>query len=90
MVRTKMNPKMQRAHVRTAAYGPTLGENGIPATLNQRPATATIERAYIKTTHEGNRPDSTLRRRRNWIRRTKVKMEPAAALDSGHMTVSGT
>jgi len=90
MVRTKMNPKTQRAQVRTAAYGPTLGGNGTPATLNQRPATATIESAYIKTTHAGNRPGSIVRRRRNWMRRTKVKMELAPALDSGQMTVSGT
>jgi hypothetical protein len=90
IVRTKMNPKMQSAHVRTAAYGPTFGGNGIPSTLNQRLATATIERTYIKTTHAGNRPGSIVRRRWNWIRRTKLKMEAAAALDSGQMTVSGT
>jgi hypothetical protein len=43
MDRTKMNPNTKSAHVRTTAYGPTLGGKGTPTTLSQRAMTATIE-----------------------------------------------
>ena len=88
MVRTKMKPKMQRAHVRTTAYGPTLGANGIPATFSQRPAIATIETAFMTMTHGGNLPGSTARRRRDWTSRNTVKIVAAAALHSLQMIVS--
>ena len=88
MVRTKMKPKMQRAHVRTTAYGPTLGANGIPATFSKRPAIAPNETTFMTMTHGGNLP-STARRRRDCTNRNTVKIVAAAALHSLQMIVSG-
>ena len=89
MVRTKMKPKTQRAHVRATAYGPTLGANGIPATFSKRPASATIETAFTTMTHGGNLPGSTARRRRDWTSRNTEKIVAAVALQSLQMIVSG-
>lgn len=89
MVRTKMKPKMHRAHVRTTAYGPTPGANGFPATFSKRPAIATIETTFMTMTHGGNLPGSTARRRRDWTNRNTIKIVAAAALHSLQMIVSG-